>query len=383
MINERTDNTNEKEYVDILPLPKGKRLLVYLADFFLNFVLAFLILNIAVAPIGKAITGFNEKSEQYNQNNRDMRDILYGNKVVLKSSSISEEYINDNISYTYDCWLSYYVLDAEESINSAFPQYGHKQENEVIYNFFHTIRGNDTSYKSLFDNYNKTNQYFSFSEGSYVLNENAKTNLSAYFDPKNEMGDTGKTFYNNILNSVFMPLLSEVFADIEKNDLSFEGKQYITARKNVDEVTNYRNTFLIIVVFVAYFLSWLTYYIIIPLCNKNRKTLATMMMRIERINIDRLYILKKIEAVFSGIYALITNLLIILILPVSFISINYVFTFDLILTFAGLSLLFNLVSLGFVMANSFNRSLSDIFSRSVMITTNNLDAIYRAKGYNI
>ena len=40
--------------------------LIFLAGIIvLSFVLAFLILNIAVAPIGKAITGFNEKSEQY------------------------------------------------------------------------------------------------------------------------------------------------------------------------------------------------------------------------------------------------------------------------------------------------------------------------------
>ena len=33
----------EPEVVDILPLKKGKRILVYLADFFLNFILSFII----------------------------------------------------------------------------------------------------------------------------------------------------------------------------------------------------------------------------------------------------------------------------------------------------------------------------------------------------
>ena len=374
---------NEEKVVNILPLDKWKRFLVHLADFFINFIFAFLILNIAVAPIGKAITGFNNKTEIYNSNNEYMRDILYGNNILKVETGHARNDMTNNIAYTYDCWLSYYVIDEEESPNIEVTDYGHKSSNEVIYNFYHNIRSDDSSFETLFSHYNNENKYFALDNHNFVLLENVKNALHAYFDPRDEMGELGKTFYDNIQNNVFMPLLSEVFTNIETNDLIYENHSYIESQKLVNQVTDYRDAFLVVVVFISLFLSWGIYYVVIPFINRNRKTLAMIMMRIERINIERLYICKRWEALFSAIYSFITNLMIVLILPVALVSINYVFSFNSFLFLAGLSLLFNIVSLGFILFNSFNRSLSDIFSHSVMITTDNLDAIYRAKGYNI
>ena len=178
-------------------------------------------------------------------------------------------------------------------------------------------------------------------------------------------------------------MLSEVFSDIENNDLIYDGKSYKENLIIHDSYVKYYDNLLVVTAFVALFLSWSIYYVVIPFINRDHKTISMLMMSIERVNIDKLYLCKKREMVFSSIYALLTNMMVIFFLPLTFVTFNYLFSLNILLTFTLSSLLFNLVSLGFILFNPFNRSLSDIFSRSVLITTANLDEIYKAKGYNV
>ena len=136
----------EKNAVDIEPLKKGKRILVFLADFFLVYIITFLLFNVAVAPIGKLITSFDKKDEVYSEAQDELYNHYFQSKVLLKDSSFESYDVTAGLEYTFNCWLSYYVLDAEESINPSFPQYGHKLENENVYHFYNDIRNNNQSY---------------------------------------------------------------------------------------------------------------------------------------------------------------------------------------------------------------------------------------------
>ena len=179
---------SEKNVVNIFPLSKWRRVLVFLGDLFINFIICFILLNVMVMPIGKLITGFDCKSQLYEQSNEAMHTILYENKVVLASPKYSKDEINSNIKYTYDCWLSYYALDSENSPDPTYIDYGHKVDNEVIYHFYHVIRSDDAKYNSLFDNYNKDNSYFIKNESNlYTLKDTIKAQVSPYFDPKDEL----------------------------------------------------------------------------------------------------------------------------------------------------------------------------------------------------
>lgn len=379
------DNIEKKEQivVDILPLTKWKRFLVYLADFFITFIFCFFLYNVAIMPLAKLVTSFNYKSEQSALSMKTMHKILYENKILFQSTQYSGENIEINIAYTYDVWLSYQTLNEAESPDEKNAQYGHKDENEVIYNFYNDIRDDLDGYINLFDIYNNKSNYFVKEDGRYLLKNDIKNEVKYYFDPRSDIGSLGQEYYDNIKNKVFIPMLSEIFIDIETNDLSFDGNSYIENLKIHDSYVKYYDNLLISTAFFTLLLSWLIYYVVIPFIHRDHKTLAMMMMSIERVNIDKLYLCKRREMIFSSIYALFTNMMMVFFLPITFVTFNYLFSLTALLTFALGSLLFNLISLGFILFNTFNRSLSDIFSRSVMITTSNLDEIYKAKGYNI
>ena len=84
MIDEKNDNIKENNIVDIFPLNKWKRFLVFLADFFVCFIMCFLLYNIAVMPIAKAVTGYSQKSTESANSMKAMHTVLYENKILFK-----------------------------------------------------------------------------------------------------------------------------------------------------------------------------------------------------------------------------------------------------------------------------------------------------------
>lgn len=373
----------EKKVVEVVPLGKWKRILVFFADFFICFLAAFVFLNAMTMPIGQAITGFSAKQKKSSESMSMMHTILYKNGVVLAYKGNDDDDIDSNILYTFDCWLSYYVLDEAESPDTTHPQYGHKEANKVIYHYFNDLRDNHDQYISLFDHYNETNHYFTLSGTDYVLNDLTKSKLIPYFDPKVELGSEVKTLVKAIKSNAFLPLLAEVFTDIKTNDLTYNSQSYNECETIVKNFSQYLRYLVAITILIAYFLAVVILFLIIPLINKNRKTISMMMMHIERINISRLYVCKRSESVSNSLFALLSNAGFLFTLPISFVTFSFVFNLNVIVIFTLLAALLCLVSFIFILFNPFNRALSDIFSRSVMITTDKLDEIYRAKGYNV
>ena len=160
----------EENYVDIHPLKKGRRVLVFIADFLIHFILSFLIFNIAIAPIGKAITNYNKKNDEHISLTAEMYNHYYKSGVLLADSSFEKLDVTAGVEYTYRCFLSFFVLDSEETSDTNYPQYGHKIENNTIYHFYHDIRNKEQSYYDSFDYYNKKDNYFEYNDATKEYN---------------------------------------------------------------------------------------------------------------------------------------------------------------------------------------------------------------------
>ena len=377
----------QENYIDIHPLKKGRRILVFLADFFIHFILTYLIFNIAAAPIGKAITNYEAKNEEHIATTLEMYDHYYNTKVLLRDSGFDRTDVTAGVEYTYRCFLSYFVLDNEESIDSNVPQYGHKKENDVVYHFYHDIRNKEQTYYDSFDYYNKKDNYFEYNDSTkeYNLKIEVKNELYAYFDPKDAMGDVGKQYYKDISNNLFNPLLAEVMNDIEKNDLHYEGEtlSFLECKNRIKELETYHGNLMTICAYISHVFVWSGLFLILPLINKNRKTLAMIFMKIERVDFYSMNHIKKRMVVASGLYSLFSTLLGIMFIPSMLVPFNTLFTLNYLLygtVFSGVLLL---ISLFFLIFNQYNRCLTDYLSNSLYLTSEEMDNVYRAKGYNI
>ena len=58
------DLEKEEKTFDILPVKKGRRMLIYLADFFVVLIISMILFNIAVYPLAKLATGSQKKEEE-------------------------------------------------------------------------------------------------------------------------------------------------------------------------------------------------------------------------------------------------------------------------------------------------------------------------------
>ena len=384
---EDLNKPEEKEVVDIHPLKKGKRILVFLADFFIHFMLTFLLFNVAVAPIGKAITNYKDKNNQHIELTGEMYDHYYKCGILLKDSSFEYYDVTAGVEYTYRCFLSYFVIDTEVTTDANYPQYGHKIENDTILHFYKDIRNNPSAYIDNFKHYNEKNNYFIYDEStqSFLLKEEVKNEIYAFYDPKDSMGNIGEEYYKTISKEVFNPLLAEVMVDIEKNDLSYEGEEhtFLECKNTIIAIEKYHADLMTICAYITHFISWLALFLILPLVHKSRKTLAMIFMKIERVDFYSLNHVKRPPYLISAIYSLFSTMLGILFIPSLLVPFNTLFSLNFLMYGTIFSAILLITGLIFILVNQYNRSLVDYLSNNLFLTEEEMDELYRAKGYTI
>lgn len=378
-----SDELNEEQKtIDIVPLPKGRRVLLFLADLFLNFILSFVILNLLVVPLGKVFTSFDAKTIQYNNDITNRAVVLYTNGVVIDSGDVDKGNLIYNVSFSYYCYLSYYCYDEESPANLTHAQFGHKTENEVIRHYFIDLINDEAKYVSFLLTY-KADKYFSIAGSVLTLKDEYKTQIAPYFKVGEEASNLGKEYIDSIETAIFYPLYSEVMNLIGQKDLVSGAFSYNGLTKSIKSYETYLNTFITVTAFIAFAISTAAIYLIVPLCNRSRRTVAMMILKIDRVSFDKLTIAKKYDCVVSTIYSLITNMIVVFFIPMLQTTIYELFNIPVLYIFGLLSVAFMLGSLIFLLFNSFNRSLFDYLTRTVYLKSEELDKIYRAKGYYI
>ena len=374
------EETSQKT-IDIQPISKGKRMLVFLADFFLVFIFSFVFFNALVMPIGNYVTHYSERNKESGDAAKSQYDILYGEKVMHYENSKDIYKYNSNVEFTRDCYLSYYAFE-DSDVLKDHPKFGHKEENEVIMHYFNDIKDNKSYYLFVLQSFNAKYDYFAIEDQSFSLKSEVKTNIRLSFFSPSDMSKDGKTMLSN-LQSFFLDTYAEVFKDIEKNDLVHNGSSYLANKKIVDDLENYYQWQLVISSGIAYLLSIALYFLLLPLLNENHRTLAMMMMKKTRIGTNSLYILDKVENVTNSVFMLAFNLPVIFFMPMTCVAFSYLFNIPALLAILFVGIILILASLIFVLASPYNKTLSDFMLRSVIITNDDLDEIYRAKGYDI
>lgn len=371
----------KQEYLNISPISKGKRMLLYLADFFLNFFIAFFLFNLIAMPVGRAISQADKKQLESDTAAEVQFNILYGNQVMLYENQKMKFQYNACAEFTKNCYLSYYSLN-DTDVLEKHPQFGKHEENEVIRHFFYDIRNNKQNYLDLVKSFNTHYEYFVIEDDSVRFTDEIKEQMRVYFLSNKDISKDGKEIFSH-LETFFFQCYTAVFKDIEKNDLLFNNTSYIENKNIVARVERYYKMRVFISALSTYTLSCVIYFMIIPLISKNGKTPAMMMMRLERIGTNNLYLLNKGEVAINFVYAFVFFIASAFFLPIFYTGFDYLFNISYLASLLLIGLLAVIVSFIFILVSSYSRSLTDFLSRSVIIKTDDLNAIYRSKGYDI
>ncbi len=357
-----------KNTIDIYPLKKGKRILVYLADLFVTFILSLILFHLAVYPLSTLMTNKKGRAEELltAQNQRD--SVLYGHKLMVSVTSTDVSHLDENLKKTGDNFIQYYVIPGTEIVN------------EVFNAFYRGIRGSEEGYLRLFKD-NNSKGFFEIVDGLPQLKSEYKEEFTPYFNEKDKMSKKGETDFNSCFETFFLKSYSDLISDIMNNDLVYEGISYKERQTKVLSILNYNQMEILIDVFISYILSFGFLYLLIPLLNKTRKTTAMLFMRVQRVNAHSLRILTRGQELLHSIYQFALNIAFIVFTPLPLLQFNELFSLPVVLPISLISLGFGLVSLVFLLFDAYNRSLSDRLTGSVMITNDALDDIYRSRGY--
>ncbi len=358
-----------KNTLDITPLGKIKRCLLFLGDYFLIFIISFLLMNVAVYPLSTAIVKMDNLNETVETYEKGRYDILYGNELLFYETDSTKYSYEDNLYYTYDLFLYNYINFSDK-------------KTDVCYKYYNDIAKTPSIYIEYFTEYNNKDSYFVVNGDTITINEDVKTTLYNGFEEANYTSDW-KKIYNNGYNHLFMPLYGSVLNDIAKKDLSFNGISYVNCLNYVEKNQSIINWDYTICSLISYLFGWGIIYLFVPMLHKTRATPTGAIAKFERVGFDNLDTLSRGETALIAVQNMVFNLSSVILLPMWRLKVVYVFNLPLLQVLSIISLLFAIISFIITLFNSFNRTLSDILTKSVIITTDDLENVYRARGYTL
>lgn len=368
-INEN-ENKAEPTVLDVAPLSLGKRILAYLADFFICFIFALSLFHMAALPLAKASVDFNGRMEESISAASRRDSVLYGNKLLFATSSENEksEYFAGSLLNTYDIYLKSLVL-------------GESEGTEVFKHYFVDIRNDYALLKSFYTSLDEKTSFFDISDSAVTLKNQYVEEFKPYFDAKDTMSAQGASDYQKFQSKIFLQGYSDLINDILENDLTYNGISYKAMQAEVEKVMDVEKYVILASAASSMLIAMLIDFALVPFINKGRKTIGMLALKIERVNSKTLVLEKRRNILIHFGYGLLFNLGSLVFVPWGAVGFNELFSLPFLFPISAVSLLAAIISLFYLLFDHYNRTLSDLLSSSVLITSDDLSKIYRAKGY--
>ena len=367
------EEAKSKKVIDVYPLSKGRRVLAYLADFFISFILGLALFHLAAYPLSRVITNADEQANALIACQQDRDSTLYGNNLLFygQGSDKKPASFSTNLEYTCKQYLCDYLVQPQGT------------EHDVYRHFFLDIRvKNASTWLSFCKQNDEKTFFFDFTETTMSLKEVYVEEFHPLLDEKDELSEKGKTDYTTFQEKYFLKAYSAMLVDIGTNDLTYNGISYKASQDKVAAILSQQQNVVLWCSLSAEIASLVICFFVVPMVSRYRKTAGMMALRIQRVNADTLRLTGRKEVFPFWVYQVAVNFAGVFFLPLPVFGFNELFTLTVPMFLSIASLVVVLASGLFVLIHSFNRSLLDVATNSILITNDQLDEVYHAKGYD-
>ena len=366
----------EQNIIELKPLSKWKRLLVFLGDYFVTFIFAFILFNLAVFPLSKIMFDTQKRSEKADYLEQQALNMLREDKYLYSKTEASS--FEERVNYTFKVFLSYYAFD-EVEVDENNKQFGHKEDNEVIRNYYLNVIKDESLYIKDFKEVNAKDEMFTIGETAYdiALKNDYKNQLA---NELLEVKDETKysLMMTNFRDHVFARLFYiHVYNHITENDYVKNGHSFNGYLKEMKDIMKSLQWVATGASLVSIAFAWGISYLLYPLVNKEKRTITMSAMRLSKLNHKQLSIIENKNILVQSFYHLVFSLSASLFMPILFFGLAYSFNLPLLFILSMISLVLIIASGVFIIFNEHNRSLSDILTNVVLLPTSEIDNMYR------
>jgi uncharacterized RDD family membrane protein YckC len=370
----KEENNENKEFL-IYPSKLSRRLLTFLADGFLAFILCIFLFEIVVLPLGKLSVNYGTKYSDYVNVINERYDFLYSNNYLFYENENTKYSYNSNVEYTANEFIHYYAFDKDVSLKKY----------EIFENYYVNKKGLDEntflqnkykyessdSFKKYFEIDLKTSPY------TIQMRETYRNLFKPYFETENAISDAGKkemtTFKSQFFQGTFLGMT---------NDLYSSDNYIIGLNNDINTFKDYQNNLYIYCSYISFVLVVIILYLIIPLIDKKGRTVGKIIMKQEVINTNTLqnpHINLKISLFFLNTLESLSFLMF-----VPWISAGFSTLFSLVPLFypSAIALLYCLISFVIACANTLNKSIKELVTFTMVVDSSLMDQYYIERGYS-
>lgn len=351
------------KYIDLSPLGKCRRILVFLADFFIAFILGLALFSLGCYPISKTVPSVKQAQQIEKEGQDEKRNLLFSSNLLSKTEDRKNDDTSSIMEYSSLLFLKGQLTDGS---------------NDYFKNYYIDIK--KRTMKDLQEIYNHTssNVFFEADEDKRKRKDSYREEFLPLLDEKDELTEKGKTDLTYFKNSFF----ALRYGNRLKDRGSEENKgEFFTAFQNADKKRKQgQKNFdysVVICSLIAFFLSSRICFFLVPLIHKRGKTLGRRARKVDRINVNGFRVLSRGKRCYSFVLNRLFTLPYLIFLPCFYISFTQLFSF-LTLSISLCGLVLDLVSLVFLLINSLNRSFSDWLSSSVLISSADYEHLPRS-----
>jgi hypothetical protein len=368
----------ENQTLDVYPVNKGRRALVFLADYFLSFILALFVFSFIVFPSAAALVDYSAITVKIGEENQDMLTSLYLNDLLFYEGERDYD-LEKDLQFTYKKFIVYCLKTDDVSQN-------------VFYNYFGLWRGQEKDLPSLYSSYDPKyvadqtqGVYFSSeldANGIPKLNQKYREEFAPVLDEKDTLGTAAQTDYDTVSQKFFLPFYKGMISEIETYDYQNQTALAVYEEKKLTVMSqqSYQRKVLSVSAGIAYFLTWLGYFLAVPLIDKKGRTCGLIFLKCARAGKRELKVPPRRIRALVALYAFFFNASYLLFLPAANVVFAYLFALPALWPISLVSLLLMLVSAVFLICSGYSQTLEDRLTYSLVILGTDLDQANSARG---
>lgn len=372
---EKKDN----EFI-IYPAKLGRRILSFLGDFFITFILCIFFYECVCMPIGRSFGDYVAKSEQIDTLNYQRIDLLYENNIILENKQPSEDQSYDKYNfedaqnYTSEQFIYFYTYKEEKDLNPI--------NYEVCYTY--KLNTNQISSASQYSNNLKGNNpntpFLNYldEDGFLILKDEYKDYFRPLFVEGDTMSNKGIEAFGDFLSDYFNPNFSSMVENFSNNN-----EEYVSLTNQINEINSSFSSFYQTSAIVSFLTSSIIMYLVVPLIDKKGRTPLKIILKLEYIDTKKFNNIKKSVAIWLFFLNVLENLAMVMFIPFISFGITNIFSLEVLLIVSIISICYDLICIFVAACNSYNKSFKEIFFNLIVVDEKTMDELMVARMENL